>query len=99
MNCVLTNGHVSRATRSVLITRLLVVFILGFLAILGTAQESKAQDLVITNVRVVVGNGQVIENGSVVVRAGRIVSVAPGKATAPAGTQTIDGTGFSVMPG
>ncbi|HEY7443221.1 MAG TPA: amidohydrolase family protein, partial [Vicinamibacterales bacterium] len=57
-----------------------------------------AQDLVITNAHIVVGNGQVIERGSVVVRNGRIVSVASGAAGAP-GTQTIDARGMTVMPG
>lgn len=57
-----------------------------------------AQDLVITNAHIVVGNGQVIERGSVVVRNGRIVSVASGAAGAQ-GTQTIDAGGMTVMPG
>ena len=37
-----------------------------------------AQDLVITNARVIVGNGTVINRGSIVVRGGRIASVAAG---------------------
>jgi imidazolonepropionase-like amidohydrolase len=57
-----------------------------------------AQDLVITNAHIVVGNGQVIERGSVVVRSGKIVSVASGAAGAQ-GTQTIDAGGMTVMPG
>lgn len=57
-----------------------------------------AQDLVITNVRVIVGTGQVIERGSVVVRNGRIASVGAGAAEAP-GAQTIDARGMTVMPG
>jgi imidazolonepropionase-like amidohydrolase len=57
-----------------------------------------AQDLVITNAHLVVGNGQVIERGSVVVRSGKIVSVASGAAGAQ-GTQTIDAGGMTVMPG
>jgi imidazolonepropionase-like amidohydrolase len=57
-----------------------------------------AQDLAITNARIVVGNGTVISQGSVVVRAGRIVSVAPGAPNAP-GVRTIDAKGMSVMPG
>ena len=48
-----------------------------------------AQDLVITNARIIVGNGTVIEQGSIVVRNGRIVSVAKDAAGA-AGVRTID---------
>ena len=57
-----------------------------------------AQDLTITNAHIVVGNGTVIERGSIVVRGGRIVSVAAG---APASTsgQVIDANGMSAMAG
>ena len=37
-----------------------------------------AQDLVITNARIIVGNGTVIDSGSIVVRGGRIASVSAG---------------------
>src|SRR5713101_4425017 len=64
-----------------------------------------AQDLTITNARIVVANGTVMDRGSIVVRAGKIVSVAPG---APSGTsalngtttgKTIDAKGMTAMPG
>jgi imidazolonepropionase-like amidohydrolase len=61
--------------------------------------HAAAQDLVITNARVIVGNGTVIEQGAIVVRNGRIASVAPTPANAPAGARTIDAKGMSVMPG
>ena len=57
-----------------------------------------AQDLVITNARVIDGTDNVIEEGSVVVEGGRIVSVAEGPADA-AGAQQIDAAGMTVMPG
>ena len=65
---------------------------------LCAGREVLAQDLVITNARIIVGNGQVIDKGSVVVRAGRIASVAPGTATAQ-GAPLIDARGMTVMPG
>jgi len=37
-----------------------------------------AQDVAITNVRIVVGTGSVIESGTIVVRGGKIASVGPG---------------------
>jgi imidazolonepropionase-like amidohydrolase len=60
--------------------------------------EVAAQDLVITNARIIVGNGSVIDRGSVVVRSGRIVSVAPG-ALSGQGAQSLDAKGMTLMPG
>jgi imidazolonepropionase-like amidohydrolase len=57
-----------------------------------------AQNLTITNARIIVGNGQVIERGSIVVRNGRIVSVAEGASSAPP-AQAIDARGMTAMPG
>ena len=65
---------------------------------LGALTPLCAQDLTITNTRIVVGNGTVIERGSIVVRAGKIVSVAPGAPAATSG-QVIDAKGMSAMPG
>src|ERR1051325_4693045 len=70
------------------------------LALLVAAVPSRvvAQDLVISNARIIVGNGSVIESGTVVVRNGRIASV--GAATpAPAGARQIDARGMTLMPG
>ncbi len=47
-------------------------------AALVLAAAANAQDLVITNGRILDGTGQVIERGSVVVRDGKIVSVSAG---------------------
>jgi imidazolonepropionase-like amidohydrolase len=66
---------------------------------LAHATLANAQDLLITNARIVVGDGTVIEQGSIVVRGGRIASVAQGRAAAPAGAQTIDARGLSAVPG
>jgi N-acyl-D-aspartate/D-glutamate deacylase len=63
-----------------------------------TAAGAAAQDLVITNARIVVGSGATIDRGSIVVRSGRIVSVAPG-APAPGSGQTIDAKGMTALPG
>ncbi|MEY4641749.1 MAG: hypothetical protein RLZZ227_1743 [Pseudomonadota bacterium] len=57
-----------------------------------------AQDLVITNGRILDGNGGVIENGTVVIRGGRIESVGPNPPAA-SGAQVIDAGGNTVMPG
>ena len=72
------------------------------LIVLGAACSAvaplAAQDLTITNARVVVGNGQVIERGSIVVRGGKITSVAAGNPTQPQGP-VVDARGMSAMPG
>jgi imidazolonepropionase-like amidohydrolase len=62
------------------------------------AQNVSAQDVAITNARVIVGNGTVIGSGTVIVRAGKIVSVSAGAANTQ-GLKTIDAKGMSVMPG
>ena len=64
----------------------------------GTLAPLSAQDLTITNARIVVGNGNVVERGSIVVRAGKIVSVAAGEPSAASG-KIIDAKGMSAMPG
>jgi imidazolonepropionase-like amidohydrolase len=64
----------------------------------GTLSPLFAQDATITNARVVVGNGTVIERGSIVIRGGKIVSVAAGAPSATSGT-VIDAKGMSAMPG
>jgi imidazolonepropionase-like amidohydrolase len=63
----------------------------------GAAATLSAQDLTITNVRIVAGNGQVIPQGSIVIRNGRIASV--GAAGAANGTRTVDARGLTAMPG
>ncbi len=72
-------------------------FSIAALLCLGAALLS-AQDLVITNARIIVGSGAIINSGSIVVRGGKIVSASAGAANAP-GVKTIDAKGMSVMPG
>jgi imidazolonepropionase-like amidohydrolase len=74
-----------------LMLRLLACLALGAIASLS------AQDLTIVNARIVVANGTVIERGSIVVRAGKIVSVAPGAPSAGSG-RSIDAKGMTAMP-
>ncbi|EJU11232.1 hypothetical protein LH128_19946 [Sphingomonas sp. LH128] len=68
--------------------------------LLGAAPISvSAQDFAITNATVGIGDGSApIEHATVVVRAGKIVSVGRDTA-APGGTQVVDGTGKWVTPG
>jgi imidazolonepropionase-like amidohydrolase len=56
------------------------------------------QELTITNARIIVGNGEVIGNGTLVVRGGKIASVSAGKPAQTAG-RVIDARGGSIMPG
>jgi imidazolonepropionase-like amidohydrolase len=64
------------------------------------AGTASAQNVVISNARIIVGNGQVIEKGSVVVKDGKIASVGAGAPTgAASGSVKINGAGKTVMAG
>ena len=65
---------------------------------LGSLAPLSAQDLTITNARVIGPNATVIERGSIVVRDGKIVSVAAGAPSSTSG-KVIDAKGMSAMPG
>src|SRR5882762_4943393 len=68
-------------------------------ACLVLTSGAAAQDLVITNARIVVGSGQVIDSGTIVVRDGKIAAVTGGAVQVPKGLQAIDARGMSAMPG
>src|ERR1041385_1240063 len=65
---------------------------------LGTITPLAAQDVTSTNARIIVANGTVIQRGSIVIRGGKIVSVAAGAPSATSG-KTIDAKGMTAMPG
>jgi imidazolonepropionase-like amidohydrolase len=74
---------------------------LGYIAtaiLFVAASGANAQNLTITNARILDGTGRVIERGAIVVQNGKITSVS---ATAPAagGGRTINAAGKTVMPG
>ena len=62
------------------------------------AQAASAQDVAITNARIVSGTGTVITSGTIVVRGGKIVSVAEGRGNTQ-GLKVIDARGMTAMPG
>jgi imidazolonepropionase-like amidohydrolase len=57
-----------------------------------------AQDIAITNARIVAGNGTVIDRGTIIVRRGQIQSVAAGGGNTQ-GLTVIDAKGLTAMPG
>jgi imidazolonepropionase-like amidohydrolase len=64
------------------------------------ASGAAAQSLVISNVRIIVGPGQTIEKGAVVITNGRISAVNAGAAPAPpAGVKVIDARGMTLIAG
>jgi imidazolonepropionase-like amidohydrolase len=75
-----------------------LTFITLVCLMLALAAPVRAQDLTITNARIVVSNGTVIEHGYIVVRGGKIAAVAAGQ-PAPAAGRVIDAKGMSAMPG
>jgi len=72
--------------------------LLAFFCTLCCVPNLAAQDLVITNARIIVGNGDVINQGSIVIRGGRIASVSGGPANI-SGIQAIDARGMTAMAG
>jgi len=66
--------------------------------LLAAPAPAGAQDLTITNVRIIGPKATVIERGSIVVRGGKIASAAAGPPATPAG-RTIDAKGMTAMPG
>ena len=75
-----------------------LVTAVSLLVISGLAWPLLAQDVAITNARIIIGNGEVIESGTLVVRDGRITEVMAGQGNTR-GLQAIDGSGMTAMPG
>jgi imidazolonepropionase-like amidohydrolase len=67
-------------------------------AMLAAPAFAAAQDVAIRNATIITINAGDIENGTIVVRNGKITAVGKNVAV-PAGIRTIDGTGKYVMPG
>lgn len=78
--------------------RRFVFILIVWAASFARVSSLAGQELAITNVRIIVGNGTVIDQGSIVIRQGRIVSVSAGSANVP-GLQTIDARGATALPG
>jgi imidazolonepropionase-like amidohydrolase len=79
--------------------KLAIALAIAFFSGLPLAQPAAAQNLAITSVRIVVGNGTEYENGTIIVRDGKIATVTGGPVQLPAGLTAIDGKGMSAMPG
>src|SRR6266853_2505670 len=78
--------------------KLITLALLALFAALGGVSNLAAQDLVIANARIIVGNGSVINQGSIVIRGGKLATVSAAAANVP-GVQTIDARGMTAMPG
>lgn len=76
--------------------RFLPLIALGTAAVF--ASNAAAQNVAITNVQIIVGNGSVIPTGNLIVRGGKIISAATGSVNTE-GLKVIDGKGMSAMPG
>jgi imidazolonepropionase-like amidohydrolase len=78
--------------------RLIAFTLVVFFWSLASLRNLAAQDLVITNARIIVGNGDVINQGSILIRSGRIASVSAGPANVSR-IQAIDARGMTAMAG
>jgi imidazolonepropionase-like amidohydrolase len=65
---------------------------------LGGLAPAAAQDLTITNARIIGSDAAVIERGSIVVSGGKIISVGAGRPAKSVG-KTVDARGMTAMPG
>jgi imidazolonepropionase-like amidohydrolase len=72
--------------------------LMALIALTELTSPVQAQDIAITNARIIIGNGEVIESGTLVVRDGRITEVTAGQANT-GGLQSIDASGMTAMPG
>jgi imidazolonepropionase-like amidohydrolase len=80
--------------------RTLAAACLSLAATLALTSAAAAQDLVITNARIIVGPGKTIEKGNLVVKDGRIASVSEGPAPrADKGATVIKGDGMTLIAG
>jgi imidazolonepropionase-like amidohydrolase len=61
--------------------------------------QGRAGTFAIKNARIVTVSGAVIENGTVVIRDGKIAAVGGSEVSVPSGAEVIDGRGLSVFPG
>jgi imidazolonepropionase-like amidohydrolase len=68
-------------------------------AALCVSAGAGAQNLVITNARILDGTGRVIERGAVVVRDGKIASISASAPVSASAVRTLDAGGKTVMPG
>ncbi len=71
---------------------------LAGLALAAAAGPAAAQDVAITNVRIVTGPAAIVESGTIVVRGGRIVSAGAGS-PAIEGLRVVDGRGMTAIAG
>jgi imidazolonepropionase-like amidohydrolase len=78
--------------------RIAMVCTMALMLSLAPGQIAFAQDLVITNARIIDGTGQTIERGSIAVAGERISSVS-GAIVDPGHFQVIDAQGMTVLPG
>ena len=78
--------------------RLLTILLAAAGGMLLAPSSAAAQDVAVTNARIIVGNGTVIDRGTIIVRRGQIQSVAAG-AVSTAGLRTIDAAGLTAVPG
>ncbi len=72
--------------------------IVGLAIALTAWNLGTAQDLVITNARIIAGTGETIEQGNISVVDGRIVSVGP-EVVHDSGAPVLDAGGMTLMPG
>ena len=75
-----------------------LALILSSLIVVGQTPATPPNDVAIVGARIVIGDGRVVEYGSIIIRDGKIASIGNGPA-ASANAKVIDGKGLTVYPG
>ncbi len=84
--------------RRVDMRKLINLLVIGTLLLLTACTSRPEADLMITNARIITGTGEVIENGSVLIKDNRILSVEK-KVGSVEGSTVIDANGKTVLSG
>src|SRR6185369_15773231 len=80
-----------KSRRKLPMNRTITALLLQLTASFLLSSGAEAQNLVISNARIIAGPGQVIEKGAVVIQDGKVASVTAGAApAAPQGAKVID---------
>ena len=74
-------------------------FAFSLLALAAGIGSASAQNLVVTNARLLDGTGRVVDRASIVIRGGKVATVSERPSAAPPGVRVFNAGGKTVLPG
>ncbi|MGK7391053.1 MAG: amidohydrolase family protein [Candidatus Cyclobacteriaceae bacterium M2_1C_046] len=78
--------------------KIISLFTIGIILLLMAYTPSPEADLIITNARIIIGTGEVIENGTILIKGNRILSIEKQGVSAE-GSNIVDAGGKTILPG